>query len=187
MSGVKIGLKDIHVALLNADGTYATPVKLANAIEATITPNTNSSTLYAEDQAVETVSSMGDIDVSLSVDDLSNKQYATILGKTVGTDGVVVDTSDDVAPYLALLFRSLKSNGEYRYVTLYKGRFAIPEDSYRTKGESAEFVNQALTAKFVANDAGKWRAKVDSDDETVSQMVIDEWFDYVYGYPTTVV
>jgi phi13 family phage major tail protein len=182
MAGVKVGLKDLHIAILGKDGSYDTPQKFARAIDATITPNTNSTTLYADDQASEVAESMGDVEVEINVDDLSTEQYALLLGKTVNEDGVVVDKSDDVSPYLALLFRSLKSNGEYRYVVLYKGKFSIPEDSYRTKADQVEFVNQTLSAKFVSKDDGEWRARVDSDDPTVSPQVIDEWFDYVYGH-----
>lgn len=180
-----VGLKDIHVALLNQDGTYETPVRLAKAIEASITPNVNSTTLYADDRAVETVSSLGEIEVELNIDDLSTEKYALIMGKTINTDGVVVDKADDVAPYVALGFRSQKANGAYRYVWLYKGKFEPSEESYKTKEDSIEFQTPTIKAKFVAREDGKWRAKVDSDDPGVNQTVITNWFTAVYEELTT--
>ncbi|MGD6897109.1 major tail protein [Bacillus infantis] len=186
MSGVKVGLKDLHFAKMIEDGKYEAPVKIAKALTATITPTVNSSTQYADDAASEVVDSMGDVQVELGIDDLSTEKYALLLGKTVKADGVLVDNAEDVAPYGALMFRSLKSNGQYRYVVLYKGRFSIPADSYKTKGDQVEFQEQTLSGKFVPIENGEWRAKVDSDDSNVSQMVIDEWFDYVYGFIPTV-
>lgn len=180
MAGVKIGLKDLHVSIMNEDGKYEVPVKLAKAIEATITPNVNNTTLYADDQASEVAEALGDVDVELTIDDLSSASYALIMGKTAKADGVIVDTSNDVAPYLALGFRSLKSNGAYRYIWLYKGKFSIPTDSYATKGDQVDFQNQTISGKFVANDDGEWRARVDSDDVNADATVIDDWFKAVY-------
>ncbi|KMY49570.1 major tail protein [Peribacillus loiseleuriae] len=180
-----VGLKDIHVALFN-DGTYEVPVKLAKAIEAKITPNTSSVTLYADDGAAETASSMGDIEVELNIDDLPSSKYALIMGKTANTDGVIVDNSSDVAPYLALGFRSMKSNGEYRYVWLYKGKFELSEETYKTKGEEVEFQTPTVKAKFLVDEEGNWRAKVDSDDEDVKASVIGNWFKNVYKEMPTV-
>ncbi|MET3507034.1 major tail protein [Halalkalibacter oceani] len=179
-----VGLKDIHVALLSEDRTYETPKKLAPAITANITPNTTQATLYGDDRAVETAESMGDVDVEINVTDLSTADYAFLLGKTVNSDGVVEDNSDDVAPYVALGFSAQKSNGASRYIWLYKGKFSIPTDSHQTKGESVEFQTSTIAAKFVAREDGKWRARVDSDDSGVSEDVIDNWFDAVYE-PTT--
>ena len=49
----QIGLKDVHVALIESDGTagtvYATPVKISRAITAKITPSVNNETLYSDD------------------------------------------------------------------------------------------------------------------------------------------
>lgn len=182
MAGVRIGLKNIHVALINSEGKYQTPVKIANAISATVTPNVSTNTLYADDKASEIVDNFNDIDVELDVDDLSTEKYALLLGKTVKSDGVIVEKSTDSAPYLALGFESEKSNGETRYVWLFKGRFSIPSDSYSTKGENPEFATQSITGKFVPNDKGEWRAKVDSDDPNVLPIVTGEWFQYVYGH-----
>lgn len=180
-----VGLKDIHVALLN-DGTYEVPKKLAKAIEAKITPNSSSVTLYADDGAAETASSMGDIEVELNIDDLPSDKYALIMGKTVNSDGVIVDNTSDVAPYLALGFRSAKSNGEYRYVWLYKGKFELSEETYKTKGEEVEFQTPTIKAKFLVDDNGDWRAKVDSDDTGIKAGVIEDWFKNVYKETPTV-
>jgi len=187
MAGVLIGLKDLHYAILDeTTGTYGTPVKFAKAIEATITPSQNTATLYADDAASEVINSMGNIEVSIGVDNLTTEAYAALLGKEKNADGVVVDRTDDTAPYVALGFRSLKSNGKYRYMWLYKGRFQQSEESYTTKGEDVEFNTASLSAIFVANDDGEWRARVDEDDTGVAPAVITGWFTGVYESTPTV-
>lgn len=175
-----VGLKDIHIAVMKEDGTYETPVKISPAMNATITPNINTATLFGDDRAVETAESLGDIDVTIGTTDLTTEEYALLLGKTVNSDGVVIDSAEDVAPYVAMGFRAMKSNGAYRYVWLYKGKFGIPSDTHQTKGDTVEFQTPSITAKFVTRDDGKWRARVDSDDPGADQGVIDNWFNAVY-------
>lgn len=178
-----IGLKDIHVAVISGTGTYEVPTRLAKAIEAKVNPNVSSVTLYADDGAAETASAIGDIEVELNIDDLSSTSYAMIMGKTANSDGVIIEGSSDNPPYLALGFRSLKSNGAYRYIWLYKGKFQLSEEAYKTKGEEVEFQTPTVKATFLTDEDGNWRARVDSDDTSVSQTVIENWFDAVYTGP----
>lgn len=180
--GYVIGLEDLHVAKIKDDGTYDTPVKILDAVEASITPNTNTASLYADNKLKDVTQKLSDVEVSFTTADLSTEDYATLIGKTVDADGVIVDHEDDQMPYFAFGFKAKKSNGQHRLVWLYKGQFSIPEESYATESDSPEYQNITVTGRFFANDDGKWRARVDTDDPTVTAMVIDEWFDYVYGY-----
>lgn len=175
-----IGLRDFHVAVMNTDGTYAVPKKIAPAISATITPNFNITTLYGDDQAVAVAEALGDIDVEINPTDLSTDDYALLLGKTKNADGVIEDSADDVAPYVALGFRLPKENGAFKYYWYYKGKFQPPANSHNTKGESVEFQTPTISGKFVARYDKKWRAHMESDDTAVVQSVVDAWFNGVY-------
>ena len=141
----------------------------------------NSVTLYADDQAIETAESMGDIEVEVEVNDIPNDILVELLGLTKDANGVIINSSNNTSPYIAIGFRSLKSNGKYRYVWLYKGKFQLPTDNYKTKGESAEFQSTTISAKFVSRTKdGKWKAQVDEDDEGIGVGVVDGWFASVY-------
>lgn len=181
MAGVRIGLDKLHFAVMTDEETYTTPKPIPGAIEATITPTTNTATLFADDQADEVATSLGGIEVSLNVKDLPKEIYAELLGATITDDGVLVETKNDVPPYVALGFRSLKSNGKYRYFWLYKGKFQLSEETYATRTDTPEFQTPTITAQFVprAKD-GKWRARVDEDDTGVDPSVIQNWFNAVY-------
>lgn len=188
MMGVLIGLDDLHYAVLTKDDatgvTYDTPKPIAKAVSASIQPKTNSATLYADDGPTETATSLGEIQVDLEVAGLPTSVVAELLGATVGSDGVLVQKATDVAPYVAIGFRSQKSNGKYRYVWLYKGRFAPMQEDYKTKEDNVSFQTEKISGTFVKRDYDSaWIAKGDEDDPTFTGGAT--WFDQVYAPPTT--
>ncbi|TDQ39237.1 major tail protein [Aureibacillus halotolerans] len=179
----RIGLKDFHTALVTSDdatGTvYETPEFLSKAISATITPTTNTATLYAEDSAAETATSLGPVNVVVNVRDLTTAQQARLLGHRITSDGVLASNKGDLAPELALGFRAEKSDGSYRYVWLLKGRFALSEDSYQTKEETPTFQTATINATFLPRESdGEWRFLADDNDEGFAGGAA--WFESVY-------
>lgn len=175
-----IGLRDLHVAKLNEDGTYDAPKKLSPLVNANITPNYQIVTQYGDDRAVAVAEAMGNITVEIGLTDLTTEDYEYIFGKTKNADGVLEDTVDDVIPYVALGFRLPKEDGGFRYYWYYKGKFQPPSSAHQTKGENIQFEQPTISGTFMARDDGKWRAWVDSKDEGVSPTVISGWFANVY-------
>ena len=185
--GVQVGLKDLHYALLTEDGetgaTYEEPVKIAGAITAKISPTVNTSTLYADDGPDEVATALGEITVELNVKDLPLSVQAALLGHTLGDDGVLIKNANDEASYVALGFKSLKSNGKYRYVWLYKGKFQIPEQEYQTKEDTPEFQTATIQGTFVKRQYdGDWQAIGDEDETGFTAGAT--WFNAVYEKPT---
>lgn len=184
--GIRIGLRDLHYARLTSDdetGTvYGTPEKIVGAITAKISPKTDMQKHYSDDGLTEVASSQGETEVEFGADDLPLQVQADLLGHTLGTDGVLLKNRDDAAPYVALGFRSLKSNGNFRYVWLYKGKFEAPEEEYQTKGENVEFKTPTIKGIFLPRESdGNWQATGDEDDATFAAG--DTWFDAVYEKP----
>lgn len=180
MAGTQIGLRNIHVALFTDESTvaYEVPKKISQAITANITPNFETATLYADDQAVEIEETLGDIDVEIGIKDLNTEDYALLLGKTVNSDGVVEDSVDDVAPYVALGFEVPLSGGGKRLYWYYKGKFQVPSSEHTTKQGATAFQTPTISGKFLAREDGKWRARIDSNETNAA--VVDAWFDNVY-------
>lgn len=179
-----VGLDKVYVSKLtigeSGATTYGTPMHLANAIDASIAPAVDTQNVYADDTVAEIISVKSNIEVSFTFADIGSEKYAMLLGKEKDANGVVIDKDSDEAPYFALMFRSKKSNGEYRYVVLYKGKFNEIEQSFATQQGNADYQTQPLTATFVKSDAGHWSARVDSDDAGVAPSTIDGWFESVY-------
>jgi phi13 family phage major tail protein len=182
MAGVQIGLKDLHYAKLTEDTsttvTYDTPASIAGAISAKVSPAVNTATLYADDGPDEVTSALGEITVELVAKDVPLSVQAVLLGHSIGTDKVMVKKADDVAPYVAIGFKSLKSNGKYRYVWLYKGKFQLQEQEYKTKEDTPEFQTPTLTGTFVKRiKDNRWQSIGDEDATGFTQGAA--WFSAV--------
>lgn len=181
-----VGLDSVYVAPITKDDstgvTYGTPVKIANAIDAKITPSVDTQSIFADDSVAEIISVFSQVDVEFTIAELSNATYKLLLGKTANSEGVIIDNANDISPYFALGFRAKKSNGSYRYVWLYKGKFELVEESFQTQADKADYQTQPIKGTFVKrlND-GKWRARVDADDTGVVAGAITGWFTAVYN------
>lgn len=156
------GLRDLYFAPITmTDGaeTYGSPVKMAEAISADITVNVAEATLYADDALNQSVKEFTNGTIKLGVADLSATVLASILGQSTDGAGVTWASGSDVAPYVAVGFRAAKGNGQYRYIWLQKVQFAIPSESFETKGESISFKTPEISGTFMkalANDM--WKA-----------------------------
>ncbi|MED4124030.1 major tail protein [Halalkalibacterium halodurans] len=180
-----IGLRDIYAAKIIKDDetgtTYDTPMRVGKAITANVQPQFNTAELRADDGVAETAESRGITNVTLNTDDLSPEVQSFLLGKKINSDGVLVDSEDDRPPYVAIMFRSEKANGAYRYVVLYKGKFTLPESNYETKQETPAFQTPTINGRFLRRNSDNLRgAEVDEDQEGLDQSIIDNWFTSVY-------
>ncbi|MBA4544374.1 MULTISPECIES: major tail protein [Thermoactinomyces] len=176
-----IGLKDLYFAVLTKDdstgATYNTPEKLAPAVTAKITPNVETATDYGDDGPVETATSLGAIEVEFEITSLPLDKQATLLGHTYA-NGMLVKNVDDIAPYVALGYRSPKSDGSEMYVWLYKGKFQPVEMNHNTKADKVEFQHPTIKGNFVVrNYDGNWSIAGDTSDSTFQ--LKDIWFQQV--------
>lgn len=180
-----VGLKDIYFAPITKDDELSTEyeesVRIGKAMLANVQPQFNSAELRAEDGVAETADARGVTNVTVQTDDISKPAQAVVLGKRINSDGVLIDSEDDRPPYGALMFRSEKANGAYRYVVLYKGKFTPPETNYETKQETPAFQTPTINGRFLRRNSDKrFGAEVDEDDDALDQSVIDNWFQVPY-------
>jgi phi13 family phage major tail protein len=176
-----IGLKDLHYSkLINDDETgaiYGEPKRIAPGISVGMTTSSNTSTLYADDGPAATDSSLGTTELTINTSDLPTDVEADLLGHKINESGVMVENAEDMAPYVAIGFRSKTSDGAEMFVWLLKGKFSIPQHSYQTKGENIEYQTPTITGQFLKRDFdGDWRYKVKSNDEGVDPALVENWF-----------
>lgn len=184
-----VGLSSLYYAKLTQDAsdgvTYDTPAQIAGAITAKVSPKVTSDVLYADDGAAETASALGEIEVELQVKDLPLSVHATLLGHTMGQDGVMYQKNSDTPPYVAIGFKSLKSNGKYRYVWLLKGRFQPVEENYQTKEDKTTFQTPTIKGTFVMREKdGYWKITGDEDATGWAASTGTDWFSEVPTIPT---
>lgn len=181
-----IGLRDLYRAPITtgADGReeYGTPVRMAKAISAELSVETAEAILYADDGADEVVKEFVSGELTLNVNDLLPADLAALLGQTQDADGVLYASDTDEAPYTAIGFRARKAGGEYKYIWLYKVKFAIPDENYKTKGDSIEFTTPEIVGQFIKRDDGLWKAEhvAKPTDKTAA-----DWFKTVREKSTT--
>ena len=154
-----IGLRDLYRApiTIGDDGAeeYGTPVKMAKAISAELSVEVAEAILYADDVVKEFVSG----ELTLNVNDLLPADLAALLGQKQDDDKVVYGADTDEPPYFAIGFRAKKAGGTYKYIWLYKVKFAIPSENYTTKGDSIEFTTPEIVGQFIKRSDGLWKAE----------------------------
>lgn len=177
----RIGLSDVYIAKVLTDistgipaTTYDTPVKIASALTAKISPKTNSQNVYSDDTLEEIETSFDSIDVEVGINQLSLESRALLQGLEV-INGEISESSEDIAPDVALGFRSLKSDGTYEYVWLLKGKFQTVEDEYATKADKIDSKTPTIKGTFGPRLSDK-KYRIIADSKTAGTTRISGWF-----------
>lgn len=190
---VAIGLSNLHYAILTVDRAprtngaedageiaYEAPIRLTGAITANFSPNASNDTLFADDGPYDTASTLGAMSLELNVADIPPSHRATLLGSTYDTStGLVVDSSEDIPPYVAVGCSVKKSNGYDRLIWYLKGKFSAPDDNNQTKSDSINWNTPTITGNFLKRDYdNNWRFSVDTDDAGYTGSTTDftNWF-----------
>lgn len=187
----RIGCDNLVYAIMTTEDsattvpTYGTVKAAPGVMSLNINPNGSQETLFADDGPMETSATVGKIEVEIQKNALTTENKADLLGHTIDSKGALVYGSADVPPYVAIGFRSLLSNGKYRYVWLYKGKFTEPEDNNETKGDSINFQSDTISGnftqlikpiKFGTKDVRPWKYEINEDDTSADSTTISSWF-----------
>lgn len=164
LKAMRIGVDEVVWAPLKTDDGTAPPTyetktvrsasvpviyPLPGVMVMNINPNSSIETAFYDDGPGEVASTVGNIEVTFNKSALNKQDKQILLGKAVNTYGMVFHTKQDISPWGALGFRTLRSDGTYRYVWLLKGRFSEPADNNETKGESINFQSDEIVGRFV--------------------------------------
>ena len=190
--GILIGCRDVVFAKMTEDTatgtTYAEDIFAApGVIEIALTASVTNEKLGADDVAIyETVTSLDGFDVSMTMASIGPDGKAYLLGATQDSNGVLLEGSNDDAPYVAMGFKTARSDGTDDYVWLLKGKFAQGDSTFHTKEQgTVNWQNPALTGTFMPRISdSKIRASVNTGDEKAAT-IIKTFFDKVYESTTT--
>ncbi len=196
----RIGCDNLVYALLTADdGTtdpsYGEVKKAPGVMSLNINPNASQETIFYDDGPGESATTLGNIEVEIQKNELTTEQKADLLGHTIDSKGAIVYGANDVPPWVAIGYRTLKSNGKYRYVWLYKGKFLEPEDNSETKGDSINFQSETIVGQFVklekkyeigAKEIQPWKYEIDAEHDDADESLMATWFESVQLPSTTV-
>lgn len=150
----KIGLKYPVYKGENAAG------RIAKAIQADITVETNDATLYADDGVAETDKSFRRGTITLGLDDLPDEAQVALLGHTKDDNGEITAHYEDAPPYVGIGFYGTKvvnNQRKYRAIWLPRVQFAEPSDTHSTQGENLAFSTPTITGTIMTDDTGVWK------------------------------
>lgn len=186
-----IGLQNPYFSIITEDPitgyeSYSTPERMAKAISADFSIELLEAVLFADNGAAESMKQFKQGSFTLGVDKLLAGVQQKLLGAKVDKNGVVTYTAEGQAPYVAVGFASLRSDGTSEYVWLLRVRFGVPNRTYQTLGDSATFQTPSIVGTVMRAN------KPDSDGEHpfmriltegepgATQTAVDSWFDAVY-------
>lgn len=185
--GIVIGCKDVVFAKLTSDKsdgtTYDANIFSApGVIEIALTAQVTSESLAADDVPLyEVFNSLDGFDVSVNMAAVGSDGKAYLLGNTIDNNGVLVEASNDDAPYVAMGFKTPRSDGSEDYVWLSKGKFAQSDITYHTKEKGQiNWQTPTLKATFMPRISdNRIRFTANTKDEK-STAILATFFDKVY-------
>ena len=149
---VKIGLDELHFAAITEDAngyeSYGIPQRIAGAITASLAINTTETQLRADGECIDTVTVFDGGTISINVCDIGADIAAKLLGARIDKNGVLVQAKENKPKAVAIGFRSLKSDGNYKFVWLYRVVFGVPASDHSTNGETVNFTTEKLEGKI---------------------------------------
>ncbi|HDR5353037.1 TPA: phage tail protein [Bacillus thuringiensis] len=182
-----IDFRDLHYAILTEKEdetfTYGAIKRIGKTVSGKADTKSESATFFAEGGPSATASAFGGTEIELEVDKLPLAVYAELLGKKV-VKGQVVDNVNDIAPYVALLYRLPYLSGKNLYVCYYKMKFEIPSDEHKTAEDKSNFQSAKIKGKAIQRSDGNWRNRLDEEDPEHDKTVAANWFKTVPAPPT---
>lgn len=171
----KIGLDRLYVAPVAYDlptgYSAGVPVYLAPAAEASLEPSKSIYVQYADDRIFDIITGEGGTLIKLIVPNIDPEMLAMITGRVFDAGQGRMYDNRGMGEYLALSFRSLKSNGHYRYYQFHKGKFVMPSESYVTRSETPE--PQLIELNYLAIHTW-FRFNIDDHTDNLKRVFGDE-------------
>lgn len=182
------GLRDIYIAPLtqNTQTAYATavPIKLARAINAKISDKWSSEKVFSDDGTEETITSYEGTEVEMEIATLAPQDRAVLFGQLY-ENGFLVKNRNDLAPEVALGFRSKRRNGKYEFTWLYCGKFGQGvDDEFETQAEKIAVKSNSIKGDFYDRQKdGDYQIVVDESNlleaNADAKAAISDWFSKV--------
>lgn len=170
----KIGVKHPVYAKYSLTGnieTYSDGTSLGKAIKIDYNPNPTDVTLYADDDIAEEAHEFVEGDISLDTSDISDENYATLMGHTVNQNGEIVakDTDNPIPVGFGFYARKIVGGvNRWRAIFFPKIVFTEPQDTMDTKGKEIAFGTHTLPGKLRKNKDGEWKLEKTFDTEAAA-------------------
>lgn len=172
----QIGLSELRLAKRNEGGTVesGSTIKVDGLVTAEVEIDMFSESFYADDVVADVVTGFSSGTVTVELLGLSLEEYAMITGQKI-EKGVVVDNVNTQAPVLTMSFKSQKSNGKYRLVSIPQVKGTVKGESFQTKEDGVEIANVEIEFAIIPMEDGTWRVRVDEDATGVDTSFVNSF------------
>lgn len=143
------GIDSVYYAKVLTDTkegiTFDEPKYLCPVAELTRETDSSTEAHYYDNKALISLSSEGADTVTLTTSVIPLDILSDILGRYFDKELGAMSENSGNAPDIAILYRSKGTDGYYRYVTRYKCKASIPNDTVATENEGTDANGQELT------------------------------------------
>ncbi|HEK4562058.1 TPA: hypothetical protein SOK41_002164 [Clostridioides difficile] len=179
-SKIVSGFKNIHVAKINEDGTFTTPVQILGAKKVESTYEVSEDITYADDIAVDNDISVSTGNGKISMLGLTMDEKVLFFGGENMSGGWAL-SPDAQMPNVAILFEQQKRDGGKILNVIYNAQFkpiGINATTIEEKKEKevVELEFTSLPAIASVDDKNYFFYVVDTKDKNVSQEMIENWY-----------
>jgi phi13 family phage major tail protein len=183
MEASSVGVSNLHYAILLSDPAGGAPAygpskALPGSINIGFTPSSNTATQYADNQQVASVTTLGDISVTLELTGMPKAAEADFYGHTY-TNGVMTRRASDKPNQIALMFEDLDADGNRHLYVIYK---CIPQLAAKTAATKANGAVAFGTRQITLNAAprvsdGAWASDIKEGDDGVTPETLAAFYD----------
>lgn len=158
----------VYAKIINETlNTYGTPKVISPMMSVKVDTKTSNEILYGDGVPQETATTVGETTIEAGVNEFPQDVHADLLGHTHDPlTGVMSEKDTDEAPYVALGFQLVKSNGSSVYFWYLKGKFEEPAVDAKQKEDKVSYSTPTLKGTFVNRQDGFKRYKLDEDAGT---------------------
>lgn len=167
--------------------TYGTPKPIGKAVKISIDTSIAQGEFYGDGSLAEVATQFVSAKVSLETEVMPLSVIADILGHQLDGAGGLIYSKTDYAPNVALMYRRKKGNSHYRYVKIFKCKFADGKEDGETVSNSLKFQDDTIDGVAYARYSdGLWRTIKDQDETGYTADVSTTWFQSVNGTSTPI-
>lgn len=175
-----IGVDNFHIAKMLADpaggkAAYDDIISFPWLRSVGIEPQSDDATLYADNQAVDTANVTSRYNLTIDTATLPLEYKALLLGHSF-ENGVMTVTSEDTAPYFAVMFETTKRNGKKRFVKFLKVQFSEPSETAQTKEEGISYNTPSMSAVAIYRNDKKVLLQADEEADGYTASIGEGWY-----------
>lgn len=151
------------IATRSESGTHSGGIAVGKLIQVGITPSVADVKLYGDDVVAESVVSFTNAAITLSITtvpvDAAEMMFNITKSGNTGTEELKwADNNPDYVGFGFITTEMVDNEDKVKVTWLPKVKFALPTETYDTKGESVTFGTPSLTATAYMDDVAKeWK------------------------------